>query len=150
MFKSVLHRGGVPRIEKLLHPHPPTHPWWEARAITCSLFSKPVLSQNVDVHAVPAYRTSTFLVSAFPAHSASFSPNSSKSSTVTCVLKSIESELLLVAGIQSFCFALISRQLPVGKTSSIYRSIKVLGKNRNTNSVSRPKYVESSGAYYTP
>ena len=37
--------------------------------------SKPVVSQNIALHAVPAYRASAYLVSAFPTHSTSFSPN---------------------------------------------------------------------------
>ena len=37
--------------------------------------SKPVVGQNIALHAVPAYRTSTYLVSAFAAHSISCSPN---------------------------------------------------------------------------
>ena len=37
--------------------------------------SKPVVGQNTALHAVPAYRASTYLVSAYPAHSTLFSPN---------------------------------------------------------------------------
>ena len=46
--------------------------------------SKPVAGQNMAVGAVPAYRASiiTYLVSTFPSHSTSFSPNFSKLSLV--------------------------------------------------------------------
>ena len=37
--------------------------------------SKSMVGQNIAVHAVPAYMASTYLVSAFPAHSTSFSLN---------------------------------------------------------------------------
>ena len=37
--------------------------------------SKPVVGYSIALHAVPAYRASTYLVPAFPAHSTSFSPN---------------------------------------------------------------------------
>ena len=37
--------------------------------------SKPVVVQNMALHAVPADGASAYLVSAFPAHSTSFSPN---------------------------------------------------------------------------
>ena len=50
------------------------------------------------LHAVPAYRTSTYLVSVFPVHSTSFSPKILQSSTSECVLSS-ESDFLLVVGI---------------------------------------------------
>ena len=36
---------------------------------------KPVVGLNIALHAVPAYRASTYLISTFPAHSTSFSPN---------------------------------------------------------------------------
>ena len=38
-------------------------------------FSKPIVGEKIALHAVPAYRDSTYLVSAFPAHSTSFYPN---------------------------------------------------------------------------
>ena len=38
-------------------------------------FSKSVVGQDIALHAVPADRASTYLVSAFPAHPTSFSPN---------------------------------------------------------------------------
>ena len=44
--------------------------------------SKPVVSPSIALHAVPAYGASTYLVSAFPAHSTSFFPNFLQSSTV--------------------------------------------------------------------
>ena len=53
--------------------------------------SKPAVDQNIAVDAVPAYSLHgfyTYLVSAFPAHATSFSPNFSKSSTVECELSS--------------------------------------------------------------
>ena len=50
------------------------------------------------LHAVPAHRASAYLISAFPAHSTSFSLNILQSSTVECVLNS-ESEFPLVVGI---------------------------------------------------
>ena len=61
-------------------------------------FSKPVAGQNIALHAMSVYRAFTYLVSAFPAHSTSFSPNFSKSSMVECVLSS-KSECVLVVGI---------------------------------------------------
>ena len=62
--------------------------------------SKPVVGQNIALHAVPAYRVSTYLVSAFLAHySTSFSPNFfNLQQSNECVLNS-ESEFLLVVGI---------------------------------------------------
>ena len=48
-------------------------------------FSKLAVGQSIALYAVPAYRASTYLVSAaFPAHSTSFSPNF-QSSTVESV-----------------------------------------------------------------
>ena len=48
--------------------------------------SKPVVGQNVALHAVPVYRASTYLVSAFLAHSTFiFPPEFLQSSTVECV-----------------------------------------------------------------
>ena len=60
--------------------------------------SKPVVGQNIALHAVPAYRACTYLVSAIPAHSTSFSQKCLQSSTVGCVLSS-ETTGLLVVGI---------------------------------------------------
>ena len=58
--------------------------------------SKAVVGQNIAVHAVPAYRASTYLVSAFPVHSASFSTNFSNPQRVL----SCKSEFLLVVGMR--------------------------------------------------
>ena len=33
-------------------------PWWESRAIKCSLFRKPLVGQNIALDAMPAYRAS--------------------------------------------------------------------------------------------
>ena len=60
--------------------------------------SKPVVGQNIALHAVPAYRTSTYLVSAFLGSFNFISSKFIRSSTVECVL-SCESEILLVVGI---------------------------------------------------
>ena len=61
--------------------------------------SEPVVGQNIALHAVSAYRvSSTYLVSAFLAHSTSFSPKFLQSSTVEYVFSS-ESEFLLMVGI---------------------------------------------------
>ena len=51
-------------------------PLWETRAINISL-SKPVVGPNIAFHAVPAYMASRclYVVSAFPAHLVSFSPD---------------------------------------------------------------------------
>ena len=68
LLLSILPRGGVPPMQKL------SVPWWESRAIKGS-FSKPVVGRNIALHAVPVYMASTYLVSAFPAHSTSFSLN---------------------------------------------------------------------------
>ena len=61
--------------------------------------SKPAVGQSsIALHAVPAYRASINLVSAFPAHSTSFSQISSILKWGKCVLNS-ESEFSLVVGI---------------------------------------------------
>ena len=57
-------------------PPPPTPHWWEPRTIkgphlTVVLVGKSIIA----LHDVPAYMASTYLVSAFLAHSTSFSPN---------------------------------------------------------------------------
>ena len=57
-------------------------------------------SEYIASYAVPAYMASTYLVSAFPAHSTSFPQNASKSSTVKCALSS-ESEWLLAVRMHS-------------------------------------------------
>ena len=60
--------------------------------------SKPVVGRNVVVHAVPAYRASTYLVTAFPAHPLHFPKFLQSSTAVECVLtlSSSDSEFLLV------------------------------------------------------
>ena len=70
--------------------------------------SKPVVGQNIAFHAVPAYKASTDLVSAFPAHSGNFvfAKVLQTSMSVDCELSS-ESQYLIVVGILAFCFALI-------------------------------------------
>ena len=70
-------RGGEPRMQKL-RPPPPPHPVTHlvgAQGYQRFPLSKPVIGQTIALHAVCAYRASTYLVSAFPAHSISCSPN---------------------------------------------------------------------------
>ena len=63
------------------------------------LLSKPVVGHNIiALHAVPAYGASTYLVSAFPAHSTSISPKFSNPQRCNVYLNS-ESEFVLVVGI---------------------------------------------------
>ena len=67
--------------------------------------SKPAAGQNIALHAVPAYRASTYQVSAFPTHSASFSSISQcRLTMVECVLSS-ESEIYTCRN--TFCLTLI-------------------------------------------
>ena len=62
---------------------------------------KPVVGHNIALHTVPAYRASTYLVSAFNF----IFPKFLQSSTVECVLSS---ELyFFICGRKSFCFTLI-------------------------------------------
>ena len=96
---SLLPHGGVPRMQKLMAPNGGSEGYRRFP------LSKPVVGRNIALHAVSAYRASTYLVSAFPAHSTSFFLNVFKPSTVECVLSS-EPECLLVVGAH-FCFALI-------------------------------------------
>ena len=77
----------------------PPHPLVGAQGYQRLLLSKHEVGQNiVKLHAVPAYRASTYLVSAFLAHSTSFSAKFLQFSMVECVLSS-ESEFVLVVGI---------------------------------------------------
>ena len=59
-------RGGVPRMQKL------NTPLVEAQGYQQFPLSMPVVGRNIALHAVPAYRSSPYLVSAFQAHSTSF------------------------------------------------------------------------------
>ena len=61
---QVLYVFGIPRMQKL----------W-ARGYQRFPLSKPVVGRNIALHDMPTYMASTYLVSAFPAHSTSFSPN---------------------------------------------------------------------------
>ena len=61
--------------------------------------SKTAECQNIALPAVPAHRAFNVLVSAFPAHSTSFSLNLFNRQRVECVLNS-ESDGSLVVGIQ--------------------------------------------------
>ena len=63
-----LPRGGLPQMQKLRAP------LVGAQGYQKFPLSKPVVGQNIALHVVPAYWVSTYLVSAFPAHSTS-SPN---------------------------------------------------------------------------
>ena len=54
---------------------PPSPPPSGIPGLSKVIFSKPGVGQNIALHAVPADRISTYLVSAFPIHlSSSFSP----------------------------------------------------------------------------
>ena len=57
--------GGVPRMQILSAPPPLVG----AQGYQRFPLSKPAVGWNVGLHAVPVYRASTYLVSAFPAHS---------------------------------------------------------------------------------
>ena len=59
--------GGVPRMHKLRE-------LVGAQGYQRFPLSKHAVGQNIAVHAVPAYRASTYLVSAFLAHSTLFYP----------------------------------------------------------------------------
>ena len=69
-------RGWVPQKKKKKNPPPPPPP-----PPTCQKgyqkfpLSKLVVGQYIALHAVPAYRAFTYLVSGFLAHSTSFSLN---------------------------------------------------------------------------
>ena len=65
--------------------------------------SKPVVGPNTPVYAIPAYRESAYIVSAFPTHSTSFSPKFLQSSTAECVLRS-EWKSFFTCGGNTFCF----------------------------------------------
>ena len=82
--------------------------------------SKPVVGPNIALNAAPAYRAYTYLVSAFPAHSTSCSPNLQRCA-VECVLSS-ESEFV-TCGRNTFLFRPYNydpSRLTGRKTSSIY------------------------------
>ena len=81
--------------------------------------SKPVVGQNIALHAVPAYRVSKYVVSAFPVHSTSFSASFSSPERWNEYL-SCESECLLVLGIQFVSPRYDPSRLTGCKTSSIY------------------------------
>ena len=70
-------------------------------------FSKPVVGQSIALHAVPAYRASTYVLSAFPAHSTYFLQISSIRNDGMCIenLNSESEFLLVVPGRTTFCFA---------------------------------------------
>ena len=95
---------GCPLYVHFLSPHGGVlwmPPWWEPRAINGSLFLR---CSRFQYCFAPVYRASTYLVSAFHAHSTSCSKTNLQSTMVEYVLNS-ESEFLLV--LENICFALI-------------------------------------------
>ena len=72
VFLASAPRWGTADAEiKLLHT---PHPMVGAQGYQMLPLSKLVIGRNIALHAVPADRASTNLVSAFPAHSTSFPP----------------------------------------------------------------------------
>ena len=71
-------RPSTPRwgtADEEIYPLPSSSPLVGARGYQRFPLSKSVVAPNLALHAVPAYRASTYLVSAFPAHSTSFPPD---------------------------------------------------------------------------
>ena len=87
-----LPRGGVPPMQKLRPP------WRGVQGYQMFPFYTPVVGQSIDLHVVPAYRASTYIVSAFPAHSTSFSTNLSNPQQRN-VYWAVNPDFLLVVGI---------------------------------------------------
>ena len=87
--------------------------------------SKPTCTSRseyyIALHAVPAYRASTYLASAFAAHSTSFPPKFFQSSTIECVLLLLSSnESIFTCGRNQYILYRRIPQLTEHKTSSIY------------------------------
>ena len=77
----------------------PPPPMLGAQGYQMFPISKTVVGPNIAVYAAPTYKAYTYLVSAFPAHSTSFSPNVSNPQRWNVHLYCNESEVLLVVGI---------------------------------------------------
>ena len=71
-FGNIIYKIITLQIQKL---RPPLPNRVGAQGYESVPISKPVVGQNIALHAMPAYRASTYLVSVFTAHSTSFSPN---------------------------------------------------------------------------
>ena len=95
-------RSWVPRMQNLSDPLAGAHPYQRFP------LSKPVVSRIVALHAVPVYRASTYVVSAFPAHSTSFGLDFfNPQRCLDCALNHESEFVLTTCGRNTFCFALI-------------------------------------------